>query len=303
METAYAEARRPRKGRVSGVGKANRFPHSSNRPSHEFTRLLPLSKARLSQEILRGVLAMQVEVHDGDWGKADTSAIQSLLNEVAFRLNMLMRNPFGGHIIVQKHDDDPITYYNDSLPIAVPQGSILMRLNVHGTYWAQFIYQFAHEFCHVLSNYENLRYNPNKWFHEALCETASLYSLWDMGRQWATSPPLSQQTSFASSVVNYVTKHLSGESRALPENITLRNWLLQHENMLQGTDPTKTRSEQHMVANLLWPFFENNPLGWNIIRSLPDSRGNLAEYFEDWRDQVEPIDRDFVSKIRAFIYA
>jgi hypothetical protein len=50
------------------------------------------------------------------------------------------------------------------------------------------IYQFAHEFAHILSNYE--RHADSKvarqheWFEEALCEVASLYALKRVGMQW-----------------------------------------------------------------------------------------------------------------------
>ena len=58
--------------------------------------------------------------------------------------------------------------------------------------WAKFGYQFSHEFCHVLSNYENLKANPNNWFHEAICELASVFTLRRMAERWPTHPPYPQ---------------------------------------------------------------------------------------------------------------
>ena len=44
-------------------------------------------------------------------------------------------------------------------------------------YWAQEVYQLAHEYCHVLINSP---YNPqmrDEWFEEVICECASRYVL------------------------------------------------------------------------------------------------------------------------------
>ena len=47
---------------------------------------------------------------------------------------------------------------------------ISIKLSARDTYWNKYAYQFAHEFCHVISKHDNLKENPNNWFHEAICE-------------------------------------------------------------------------------------------------------------------------------------
>ena len=124
-----------------------------------------------------------------------------------------------------------------------------------------------------------------------------------MGREWAANPPLHHGKFYASLLMNYITGYLCDKTRALPPNTTIQNWLANQETMLRSTDTEDTRQEQHLVANLLWPFFEGNPSGWNSIRSLPNSDGNLAEYLDEWRQNVDAVDRDFVSTIRDFIFS
>jgi len=71
--------------------------------------------------------------------------------------------------------DSPRAVYRNS-----PDEDFIIRLPVQNTLWARFTYQFAHEFCHVLSDYDRLRQSGNQWFHETICEVASLFALKEM---------------------------------------------------------------------------------------------------------------------------
>jgi hypothetical protein len=55
--------------------------------------------------------------------------------------------------------------------------------------WCQNVFQFAHEFCHVLcyaGNCDEIRYkHPNQWFEEALCHAAALDALLRFDRRLA----------------------------------------------------------------------------------------------------------------------
>ena len=57
-----------------------------------------------------------------------------------------------------------------------PKGEYLVRLNTGDRHWAQHAYQFAHEFTHILANYDEHE-RRNKWFEESICEMASLFVL------------------------------------------------------------------------------------------------------------------------------
>ena len=76
------------------------------------------------------------------------------------------------------------------------EGRIAIRLSARDTRWAQYSFQFAHEFCHALANFADHSQppvsklpNPNLWLEESLCETASLFVLRAMSRTWATHAP------------------------------------------------------------------------------------------------------------------
>ena len=59
-------------------------------------------------------------------------------------------------------------------------------LYTHNNYWSQYVYQFAHEFCHhVVGGPLDGLLDSSFWFEESLCELASCYfmkkviGIWD----------------------------------------------------------------------------------------------------------------------------
>jgi hypothetical protein len=118
---------------------------------------------------------MEITIEPYGWGEARPHDVGALLFDVASQLNRLVREPFAGPIRVvpaPRHHFTPMIHYRISR-----QDPITIQLAARDRSWSQFAYQFAHEFCHSLSNYELLRDNPNRWFHEALCELASVFTL------------------------------------------------------------------------------------------------------------------------------
>ena len=239
------------------------------------------------------LMGLSFVVGEGDWGGTQPDNIVTLLKDVASHLTQLIREPFIGIIEVaptKSLDDDPITLYRSS-----SEAPYQILLQARGKYWSQFAYQFAHELCHVLSNYERLRDNPNNWFHEALCELAAVFTLRRMAEHWRTNPPYPGRTDYAESLASYVGNRLSHEKHQLPTGTTLPAWLLSEEESLR--QDRYQRAKNAVVAYSLLPIFESEPTGWNAIRSLPDSSAMFKEYLHDWHSQVESIDKPFVNWI------
>ena len=170
---------------------------------------------------------MKIKVLPYDWGEAQRNDIEVLLLDTASHLNRLLRSPFTGLIYVKASPP------NDYVPRVLYRRSssepIFIQLTAHDRHWSQFAYQFSHEFCHVLSDYERLRENPNNWFHETICEVASLFTLRQMAKRWLTEPPFSNWKDYAKHLANYAQNRLSRPEVQLPENVSLKAWLLSHE--------------------------------------------------------------------------
>ena len=236
---------------------------------------------------------MIIDVEPFGWGAASPEDIGILLADVSSHLDRLLAEPVVEQIRVVPEsglDVVPITLFRHA-----QSGPITIQLAAQDTYWAQFSYQFAHEFCHVLSDYERLGDNPNKWFHEALCELASVFTLRRMAERWPTQPPYPNWTDYAPAFSNYADNLLSDENRQLPKGPTLATWLPKHETELRQ-DPY-IRDKNAIVAYQLLPLFEEEPSGWNAVRSLPSSTGILTEYLADWHECVQSTDKPFVERV------
>ena len=238
---------------------------------------------------------MKIAIEPHGWGEAGPRDIGTLLSDVASHINRLMRDPFAGSIQVVPApcgDFIPMIHYRASR-----QDPITIQLTARDRKWAQFAYQFAHEFCHALSNYELLRSNPNKWFHEALCELASVFTLRRMAETWPTLSPYPNWADYADSLASYADDLLADEERRLPVGITLATWLSTHEAELRNN--AYLRPKNAVVAYTLLPIFEEEPEGWNTIRKLPVSSGSLTEYLEDWHQRVDAADERFIKRLRG----
>ena len=177
---------------------------------------------------------------------------------------------------------------------ASPDEPFVIQLTTRDRYWAQYSFQFAHEFCHTLTNYEEIRANPNGWFHETVCELASVFTLRRMAERWPYSPPHPNWASFAKALARYAEERISRPEVQLPANVALSEWLSSHEEILRR-DPY-LRDYNSLVAYSLLPIFESDPTGWNTIRKFPISHGSFADYLSDWYSLAETPDKPFVRR-------
>ena len=236
---------------------------------------------------------MQIIVDPSNWGEASLGDIEALLLDVASHIQTFLRKPLEGAIVVRPapaYDWVPKTLFRE-----FAEGSFFIQLTARDRKWSRFSYQFSHEFCHVLSEHERLKDSPNNWFHETICELASVFTLRRMAQQWPSNPPYANWADYAESLASYAQERLSRKEHQLPEGTTLSAWLLSEEEALRK-DPYQ-RCKNAVVAYSLLPIFESDPTGWNAIQWLPDSSALFKDYLSNWHSQVEPIDKPFVNCI------
>ena len=146
-----------------------------------------------------------------------------------------------------------------------------------------------------MSDYERLGEGPNGWFHETVCELASVFTLRRMAERWPTEPPYPNWGEYAGSLASYAHGYLSCEERQLPAGMTLAAWSQAEEESLRND--RYQRDKNAVVAYSLLPMFESDPAGWNAIRRLPASSAMLMDYLLEWHASVEPADKPFVKRI------
>ena len=235
---------------------------------------------------------MQIIVPQDDWGDSVQTDIERLLADVASYITRWLRVPVEGVVFVLtgSEESNPMTYYRGD-----ERGPFVVQLTARDRRWSQFAYQFSHEFCHILSGHDRLRGNPNGWFHESLCELASVFTLRGMAQRWLTYPPFPNWADYAASLEAYAGELVSFQERLLPSDMSLASWLMSEEEGLRGN--SYQRNKNAVVSYSLLPIFESEPTGWNAVRTLPDSSTGLKAYLHAWSLQVDPIDKPFVDRI------
>ena len=180
-----------------------------------------------------------------------------------------------------------------------PRGEYIVRLDVEGTYWCQFAYQFAHEFCHVLTNYDRRKTDKNQWFEEAMGELASMYAVAAMGQTWQAAPPCPHWKSYAPNLTKYAEDLLRKEGSDLPAGQTLAAWYKANEPALRR-DPYD-RAKNRIVAKLLLPLMQESPQSWEAVgylnNSAPDEEASFASYLSAWHKDAPAKHQPFVKRV------
>lgn len=252
--------------------------------------LLPLCLFNLSEETASAAEPVDLLVVRDGWGRDNPERVKKVLESVAAELQQhfperklppIVVHPTGG----------PITYYQVG-----PRGEIVIALSTGNNFWAQYVYQFAHEFCHVLCRYDQDN-TGNKWFEESLCELASMYALKRLAETWQTEPPMPEGQAFAPHLQSYLDDLL--KKNPLPENRTFAQWYAQHANELHNT-ATK-RDLNSVVARELLPLVVEKPEYWEAVQYInegkPRSLQTLAQYLEDWQRAAPAKHHPFIREV------
>jgi hypothetical protein len=260
----------------------------------------PLNGALRAAENQRRI---DIHVLANAFGTASSADITALLQSAANEIwRYCARTQLGG-IDVYHRGDHPQTDFKRT-----PSGRIAIGLAAQNTHWAQYSFQFAHEFCHTLANYSNspqrlMRYPPqaNFWLEESLCEAASLFTLRAMSRSWRTAPPYPSWKDYAPWLNAYAQQRLTLPEHQLPAGKPFSVWFQENQPALRQN--FAIRNWNTIIAIRLLPVFEAEPRGWEAVTFLnqgPRSANkSLAKHLADWRSHCQPNLRPFVAKIAA----
>lgn len=243
-------------------------------------------------------LGLDIRVEGSGWGSVRKTQIETVLYSVADELLSRLPKKLSAPIVVTHTDKNPIALYDRG-----PGGEYLVRLHASEEHWYLYAYEFAHELCHIMSNYEEnaaadtRKYN--QWFEETLCEAASLFTLKNLAATWETSPPSPEWSKHAWYMRSFFDLLIDEGHRKLPPHTPLAAWLGSHEERLRH-DPYQ-REKNQVVANLLLPLFERNPENWDALSYLnldpADARNSLRQYLRNWYDNAPARHKTFIAGV------
>lgn len=252
-----------------------------------FKRLLTLSLllAGLLSHTSGSAFAPSANIQvEGRWGKAKTKDVQAVINSVQTAITPYIGARALGDVIVRNDPQGPISLYKKG-----ENGEYVVLLDIKGRYWAQIAYQYSHEVCHLLSNYDLSPNNATRqqWFEESVCEAFSLFALERMAELWKDNPPYRNWKNYAPAFQNYVDnlrkeKHRSG----FTEN-AMQAWFLKNKDTLQSDPIAQERRLNEEVATHLYAIFSEDPRYWEALNyiNLGDDHQDktLKRYLDDWQ--------------------
>ena len=157
-------------------------------------------------------------------------------------------------------------------------------------YWAQEVYQLAHEYCHVLINSP---YNPqmrDEWFEEVICECASRYVLIKINEnELAKRLYPGEFVNYEESMSNRTTYTFDTKSLAVETSETLIKLRTNHE----------WREAERYLANKIFPIIVNNDYFWQSIPGLACFKNNntFMENLNEWYKESPELAKPQVAKI------
>ena len=196
---------------------------------------------------------------------------------------------------VVHRDGGPIVYFEKG-----DNGAYNVGLSVEGNRWDQFSFQFSHELCHIVSNFENGKGDQYQWFEEVIGEMCSLFTLRRMAEVWKTTPPYPNWKDYSHSLSKYAEDRI--QSYPMPQGMSLFSFLEKIKLTLSNAD--WNRGNHITVASELLPLLEKNPSEILAIQSLNDSdlleQKSFTDFIAAW-SRKNP-QNNFVSKTQGLIY-
>jgi hypothetical protein len=172
--------------------------------------------------------------------------------------------------------------------------------------WCKHLYQFGHEACHVLAQYQQTQHS-NQWFEESLCEMSSLYCLKNIASMGAKGqgPCVNLWTTgllpYHQSLDAYAESYIKSPDRACNGG-QLQNWLKRFETDLRRNP--YIRCLNGVVANRLLPLFMARPSNWAAVEFLNanpcvNGQDSFAQYLDNWRAATPHQFHALINEVRA----
>ena len=218
-------------------------------------------------------------VENGNWGAVSLRAIHGVI-ESAYE------------VLVEAFEKEPedvihLIPWNREHPLVVhDRRPYQMHLSARDSYWSYYVYQFSHEMCRILTNFDRAGQHRHKWFEESLCELSSLFVLHRLAETWAESPPrgVFKAADFAPNHGEYA-EHIEAKY-SIPSSEDIPGWLAENISTLETS--SARREPSGVVAVALLDRFREDPSLWSECGWLnhwdPEGDKTFPDYLDSWSD-------------------
>jgi hypothetical protein len=204
--------------------------------------------------------------------------LKVLLENVKSTLDSVMGD-FTSSIIVVHNSNDyfPMVYFSKDV-----QGSFIVNLGIYNNEWDRYSYQFAHEYCHIRTNYRsgNEKYS---WFEESICEVSSHYTLKKMNKTWEKNSPCPNWKGYRKSLLDYSNKNF--KNKPLSKE-SFKVFIDEKLPILKYGESKNHRDDYKVIAKKIIPFFDEFPDLWIAMTYWNkwelEQNDEIYEAFEKW---------------------
>ena len=219
-----------------------------------------------------------VTIDNGNWGDTSLNAVGAVLESTASILCDAFGRAPDAPVQVSPWDQGPTVAW-DLRPYRV-------WISARDTFWCQYAYQFSHELCHILVNFDQVRHHRHKWFEESICELAALFALHRLSREFQLRPPseVLGAREFAPHFATYA-KRVGRRAQPVPR-ADLPMWLSNNIRRLETRITDRNLNRVAAVA-LLDDFLADKSL-WRdcgfLNRWNARTDRSFADHIESWTD-------------------
>jgi hypothetical protein len=168
----------------------------------------------------------------GDWGATYPEVIEQLCTFAAEALvaplSEAEARSMPQRIDVQHNRRGPWTLFD------YDDDSVTIELSAYDNYWSKYLYQFSHEFGHIMCNYDwpDDAANRFRWLEEACCGGVALYCLERLG-QMALADPSTPLRDYGDQLLGYIAETRRSYG-VIPSDTSLGDWYRLRARRLAG---------------------------------------------------------------------
>lgn len=198
--------------------------------------------------------------------------------------------------VVKRGNNGPFFGYKKN-----DQGELEILLDTRHTYWSQYAYQFSHEFCHMLCG-RGKKDPAQMWFEETLAETASLFAMRAMAREWKMDPPYPNWKDYSDALRTYVDE-IEVKRGGIYEIYEKGLGVFYRTHQERLRQECCDRELNGAMAVVLLRLFEEQPQNWEAVRWLNSSELQAGQTFQQhlrrWESAVPERHKSFVRKVAS----
>jgi len=237
-----------------------------------------------------GLAVPKLEIRGDNWGNVETTEIKLTLITAA---KLIL--PYSGE------ENWPTLRIENSVagPMVLHQrggaGEYTILLNTKDRRWCQYVFQFAHELGHILSDYQEDS-SSIRWLEESICEVASLFVMGQMEEAWKRTSLHKQDPLYAAEFTRYFQARIN-----MVDEIPNEEFKFWWEQRLQSLETNAIHRRTNLIiAKKLLPLFQQSPeIAWKACRTLnknqPRSHSSFKDTIHAWLEATdEPFHKSFV---------